>query len=59
MIIVKDMFNRLFIVIVKKEPIMIINLICVNNVLKINNNILRSETAAISMISIVNFNFLS
>ena len=27
--------------------------------LKINNNILRSETAAISMISIVNFNFLS
>tara|TARA_Y100000815_G_scaffold249081_1_gene250701 strand:+ start:22 stop:732 length:711 start_codon:yes stop_codon:yes gene_type:complete len=27
--------------------------------LKINNNILRAETAAISMISIVNFNFLS
>ena len=27
--------------------------------LKINNNILRSETAAISMISIVSFNLLS
>ena len=29
------------------------------NLLKINDNILRSETAAISMISIISFNLLS
>ena len=42
----------------EKERYEILNLKNINS-LKINNNILRAETAAISMISILNFNFLS
>ena len=42
----------------EKERCAILNLKNINS-LKINNNILRAETAAISMISILNFNFLS
>ena len=42
----------------EKERNMILNLKNINS-LKINNNILRTETAAISMISILNFSLLS
>ena len=42
----------------EKERCAILNLKNINS-LKINNNILRAETAAISMISILSFNFLS
>ena len=42
----------------EKERNMILNLKNINS-LKINNNILRTETAAISLISILNFSLLS